>query len=188
MLFRSVIAVVGLISGGTTFGSGYAEARGLLDGHEHLSLFYPFLKMISMVGSYLPGIPGGIFAPSLSIGAGFGNLLHMVFGSMQLPMLIALAMVGYLAAVTQSPITSFVIVMEMIDGHALVISLMATALIASRVARLFAPPLYESLAQRYMAPLPQPAPAPVPEVDVPEPAAVDEITGEAPAEDGAPRQ
>ncbi|OLL33118.1 chloride channel protein [Burkholderia sp. SRS-W-2-2016] len=163
------IAVVGVASGGTTFGSGYSEARGLLDGHEQLSVFYPFLKMIAMIGSYLPGIPGGIFAPSLSIGAGFGNLLHMVFGSMQLPMLIALAMVGYLAAVTQSPITSFVIVMEMIDGHALVISLMATALIASRVSRLFAPPLYESLAQRYMAPLPQPVPAPVPEVPEVEP-------------------
>jgi H+/Cl- antiporter ClcA len=52
------IAVVGLISGGTTFGSGYAEARGLLDGHEQLSVFYPFLKMIAMIGSYLPGIPG----------------------------------------------------------------------------------------------------------------------------------
>ena len=159
-----LIAVVGLISGGLTFGNGYAEARGLLDGSEQLSVFYPFLKLISMVGSYLPGIPGGIFAPSLSIGAGFGNLLHMVFGSMQLQMLIALAMVGYLAAVTQAPITSFVIVMEMINGHALVISLMATALIASRVSRLFAPPLYEALSQRYMAPLPQPAPAPVPEV------------------------
>ncbi|MGF6599304.1 H+/Cl- antiporter ClcA [Paraburkholderia sp. GAS448] len=159
-----LIAVVGLISGGTTFGSGYAEARGLLEGTEHLSMFYPLLKMISMVGSYLPGIPGGIFAPSLSIGAGFGNVLHMVFGSMQLQMLIALAMVGYLAAVTQSPITSFVIVMEMINGHALVISLMATALISSRVSRVFAPPLYEALAQRYMAPLPQPAPATVPEV------------------------
>jgi H+/Cl- antiporter ClcA len=159
-----VIAFVGLISGGLTFGSGYAEARGLLDGREQLSVFYPFLKMISMVGSYLPGIPGGIFAPSLSIGAGFGNLLHMVFGSMQLQMLIALAMVGYLAAVTQAPITSFVIVMEMINGHALVISLMATALIASRVSRFFAPPLYEALSQRYMAPLPQPTPAPVPEV------------------------
>jgi len=159
-----VIAVVGLISGGTTFGSGYAEARGLLDGKEQLSMFYPLLKMISMVGSYLPGIPGGIFAPSLSIGAGFGNVLHIVFGSMQLQMLIALAMVGYLAAVTQSPITSFVIVMEMINGHALVISLMATALISSRVSRIFAPPLYESLAQRYLAPLPQPVPRPVPEV------------------------
>jgi H+/Cl- antiporter ClcA len=146
------IAVIGVASGGTTFGSGYAEARGLLYGHEQLSMLYPFLKMASMVGSYLPGIPGGIFAPSLSIGAGFGNLLHLVFGSMQLQMLIALAMVGYLAAVTQSPITSFVIVMEMINGHALVISLMATALISSRVAPLFAPPLYEALALRYMTP------------------------------------
>ncbi|MDR3097164.1 MAG: chloride channel protein [Paraburkholderia sp.] len=147
-----VIALIGLVSGGTTFGSGYAEARGLLDGHEHLSIAYPFLKMASMVGSYLPGIPGGIFAPSLSIGAGFGNVLHMLFNNMQLPMLIALAMVGYLAAVTQSPITSFVIVMEMIDGHALVISLMATALIASRVSRIFAPPLYETLSLRYARP------------------------------------
>ncbi|KWE59642.1 chloride channel protein [Burkholderia ubonensis] len=147
-----VIAVVGLVSGGTTFGSGYAEARGLLDGREQLSVLYPFLKMVSMVASYLPGIPGGIFAPSLSIGAGFGNLLHVVFGNMSLPVLIALAMVGYLAAVTQSPITSFVIVMEMINGHALVISLMATALISSRVSRFFVPPLYETLAQRYLAP------------------------------------
>jgi H+/Cl- antiporter ClcA len=162
-----LIAVTGLISGGTTFGSGYAEARGLLDGREQLSMFYPFLKMISMIGSYLPGIPGGIFAPSLSIGAGFGNLLHLVFGGMQLQMLIALAMVGYLAAVTQSPITSFVIVMEMIDGHALVISLMATALIASRVARLLAPPLYESLADRYMGALMPPGRANAPEAAQP---------------------
>jgi H+/Cl- antiporter ClcA len=154
-----VIAVIGLVSGGTTFGSGYAEARGLLDGREQLSAFYPFLKMVSMVASYLPGIPGGIFAPSLSIGAGFGNLLHAVFSDMHLPVLIALAMVGYLAAVTQSPITSFVIVMEMINGHALVISLMATALIASRVSRLFVPPLYESLAERYLKPATPTAPA-----------------------------
>jgi H+/Cl- antiporter ClcA len=97
-------------------------------------------------------------------------------------MLIALAMVGYLAAATQAPITSFVIVMEMINGHALVISLMATALIASRVSRFFAPPLYEALSERYMAPLPQPAPAPVPEVP-------EALMGDAepPAEDEADR-
>jgi H+/Cl- antiporter ClcA len=162
-----VIAVVGLLSGGATFGSGYAEARGLLDGREQLSMFYPLLKMVSMLGSYLPGIPGGIFAPSLSIGAGFGNVLHTLFSGMQLQMLIALAMVGYMAAVTQSPITSFVIVVEMINGHALVISLMATALISSRVSALFVPPLYEALAARYMMPLPAPAHA----VEHPPPAA-----------------
>ncbi|CAM2148590.1 Chloride channel protein [Pararobbsia alpina] len=145
------VAVIGIVAGGKTFGSGYTEARGLLDGGQALSVFYPLLKFASMVGSYLPGIPGGIFAPSLSIGAGIGNALHSLFSSMSLPMLIGLAMVGYLAGVTQSPITAFVIVMEMINGHALVISLMATALISSRVSRIFTPPLYEALSERYAA-------------------------------------
>jgi H+/Cl- antiporter ClcA len=45
-----------------------------------------------------------------------------------------------------------VIVMEMINGHALVISLMAAALISSRVSRLLAPPLYEALSERYISP------------------------------------
>ena len=145
-----VIAVVGVLSHRHTFGSGYAEARGMLEGTAHVSAAYPILKLISMVGSYLPGAPGGLFAPSLAIGSGIGNTLHMVFSQMQLSMLIALGMVGYLAAVTQSPITAFVIVIEMINGHALVISLMATALIASRVSRFFAPPLYEALSERYL--------------------------------------
>ncbi|WP_233852363.1 chloride channel protein [Paraburkholderia sp. HD33-4] len=144
------IAAIGVASGGNLFGSGYAEARGMLEGHSQLGAAYPVLKMASMVGSYLPGTPGGLFAPSLAIGAGIGNALHMISGQMQLPMLIALGMVGYLAAVTQSPITAFVIVIEMINGHALVISLMATALISSQVSKLFAPPLYEALARRYL--------------------------------------
>jgi H+/Cl- antiporter ClcA len=151
-----LIAVIGIVAGGAAFGSGYDEARGLLDGRQSMSLAYPFLKMASMIGSYLPGIPGGIFAPSLAIGAGFGNLLHEVFSSLSIPLLVALCMVGYLAAVTQAPITAFVIVMEMINGHSLVISLMATSLIASRVSRLFAPPFYETLAHRYSR---APAPA-----------------------------
>ncbi|REG49862.1 H+/Cl- antiporter ClcA [Paraburkholderia sp. BL6669N2] len=144
------IATIGVASGGHLFGSGYAEARGMLEGRLQLGAAYPALKMASMVGSYLPGTPGGLFAPSLAIGAGIGNALHILFGQMQLPMLIALGMVGYLAAVTQSPITAFVIVIEMIDGHALVISLMATALVSSQVSKLFAPPLYEALAHRYL--------------------------------------
>jgi H+/Cl- antiporter ClcA len=146
-----LIAIIGVAAGGHTFGSGYAEARGMLDGHSHLDASYPLLKMVAMVASYLPGAPGGLFAPSLSIGAGIGNAVHLVFGDMQLPMLIALGMVGYLAGVTQSPITAFVIVIEMINGHALVLSLMATALISSQVSKLFAPPLYDALARRYDA-------------------------------------
>jgi H+/Cl- antiporter ClcA len=62
------------------------------------------------------------------------------------PTLIALGMAGFLAAVTQAPMTAFIIVMEMVDGHALVLSLMATALISSSVSRLISAPLYPALA------------------------------------------
>ena len=60
-------------------------------------------------------------------------------------------MAGFLAAVTQAPITSFIIVMEMIDGHEMVISLMAVALIAAIVSKLFSPPLYLTLADAQMS-------------------------------------
>jgi H+/Cl- antiporter ClcA len=56
-------------------------------------------------------------------------------------------MVGFLAAATQAPLTAFIIVMEMVDGHAMVLSLMACALVSCVVARAISPPLYASLAQ-----------------------------------------
>ena len=59
-----------------------------------------------------------------------------------------LCMAGFLAAVTQAPITSFIIVMEMVDGHEMVISLMAIALIAAIISRIFSPPLYLTLAEK----------------------------------------
>ena len=151
------IAVVGLASGGTTFGSGYAEARGLLETHQALSPFYAVLKFAALIASYLSGIPGGIFAPSLAIGAGLGNVMSLVTSAIPLPSLAALCMVGYLAAVTQSPITSFVIVMEMIDGHEMVLPLMAVALLSSQLSKVLTPSFYHTLAHRFRASVPRPA-------------------------------
>jgi H+/Cl- antiporter ClcA len=65
-------------------------------------------------------------------------------------MLLAFCMTGFLAAVTQAPITAFVIVMEMVDGYNLVIGLMFTALMASGIARSIAPPLYAFLTARIL--------------------------------------
>jgi H+/Cl- antiporter ClcA len=58
-------------------------------------------------------------------------------------------MCGYLAGVTQAPLTSFVIVMEMTAQHAMVLPLMVTAAIATAVSKLISPPLYQALADRY---------------------------------------
>ena len=158
-----VIALVGCVSGGATFGSGYEYTRQLLEGHADLPVLYVTLRMVATWLATWSGVPGGLFAPSLAIGAGIGNDVALLTGwATESPALIALGMVGFLAAVTQAPITSFIIVMEMVDGHAMVLSLMTAALGASLIARWLAHPLYSALATAQRARLanaPQVAPS-----------------------------
>src|SRR5512146_1262437 len=142
-----VIAALGVATHGETWGSGYDQARHLLEGAAPLSEGYAITKWGAMVVTYMAGIPGGLFSPSLSIGAGLAQWVHAAFAWAPMAAVIALCMTGYLAAVTQSPITSFVIVMEMTNGTGMVIPMMATALVASRISAFFTPPLYEALAE-----------------------------------------
>jgi len=142
-----VVAALGVGTHGETWGSGYDQARHLLTGAAPLSEGYAIAKWGAMVVTYMAGIPGGLFSPSLSIGAGLAQWVHAAFSWAPMAAVIALCMTGYLAAVTQSPITSFVIVMEMTNGTGMVIPMMATALVASRISAFFTPPLYEALAE-----------------------------------------
>lgn len=140
------VALIGLVSEGATFGSGYSHTRAMLEGsHTHTPLVAP-LKFLATWITTWSGVPGGIFAPSLAIGAGFGQDIAQWTAYDNPPTLIALGMAGFLAAVTQAPITAFIIVMEMVDGHGLVLSLMASALVASGVSRGLSTPLYPALA------------------------------------------
>ena len=142
-----IVALLGAVSGGAAHGSGYIFTREMLDGSVPETWLYAPIKYLATIFTYLSGVPGGIFAPSLAIGTGIGNDLLPLFGSPHAATaIIALCMAGFLAAVTQAPITSFIIVMEMIDGHEMVISLMAVAMISAIVSRLFSPPLYATLA------------------------------------------
>ena len=141
------VAALGVGTHGETWGSGYDQARHLLTGAAPLSSGYAVTKWGAMVVTYMAGIPGGLFSPSLSIGAGLAQWVHAAFTWAPMAAVIALCMTGYLAAVTQSPITSFVIVMEMTNGTGMVIPMMATALVASRISAFFTPPLYEALAE-----------------------------------------
>jgi H+/Cl- antiporter ClcA len=163
------VAVIGIVTGGATAGAGYAPTRALLEGHAELPGVYTLLKFCATWLSAWTGVPAGVFAPSLAIGAGVGRdvaLLWDLTGAAAIP-LIALGMVGFLAASTQGPITSFIIVMEMVSGQAMVLSLMACALVASGMARLISPPMYPELA----ALLPLPAAAAPPGDRPPLPAA-----------------
>jgi len=141
------VAVIGLVTGGVTFGAGSEAVKLMLEGHDTLTPLYTVLKFVATWLTAWCGVPGGIFAPALSIGAGIGDAVAQLARSDLGPALVAMGMAGFLAAVTQAPLTSFIIVMEMIDGHSMVLSLMAAAMLASLVSRMISRPLYDTLAE-----------------------------------------
>jgi H+/Cl- antiporter ClcA len=148
------IAIIGVGTDGATFGSGYIHTRNMLENNTDVSRVYVLFKMAATWLTTWAGVPAGIFAPSLAIGAALGNDVSALLNYANAPTIIALGMAGFLAAVTQAPMTAFIIVMEMVSGHDLVLSLMAVALIASGVSRLISQPLYSALTLSQLTRLP----------------------------------
>ncbi|HEX2590091.1 MAG TPA: chloride channel protein, partial [Rhizomicrobium sp.] len=121
------VAFCGYASDGAAFGTGYTNARGALHGGHALPLLFLPLKFLATILSSISGIAGGIFAPSLSIGAGLGSDLEKLFPNVAPGSLVLIGMVSYFTGVVRAPITGFVIVSEMTDNHGLVVPLMAAA-------------------------------------------------------------
>lgn len=142
-----VVAALGYLSDNLTYGTGYSEARSVLEGQIHLPWYYAPARAMATMAAYLSGIPAGLLAPSLSVGAGFGQILADIGGQSSAIPFAILGMCGYLAGVTQAPLTSLVIVMEMTTQHALMLPLMMTAALATATSKLLSPPLYRTLAQ-----------------------------------------
>ncbi|WP_428490839.1 chloride channel protein [Rhodopila sp.] len=146
-----LLAIIGTLSGGQTYGTGYQQARGMVEAHSTLPAVYAALKLAATVVSYVSGIPGGIFAPSLSIGAALGSVLAPLVPGAPVGAMILLGMTAYFCGVVQAPITSAVIVMEMTANQSLMIPLMATSFLSFAVSRLVCRrPLYGALARRFL--------------------------------------
>lgn len=145
-----LIATIGFFSKGESFGSGHHQTQMLLQDPDNVSLLYPFWKILSTLGSYLAGLSGGVFAPSLSIGAGLGASLSPLFPLIDVKALIVIGMVSYLSAVVRAPVTAFVIVFEMTSNHLILIPLMAASFIATGISKLICPKsLYRGLSERF---------------------------------------
>ncbi|MFU2488705.1 chloride channel protein [Thauera sp. WH-1] len=143
--------IIGLASGGLTYGTGYAESKAALEGSTALPAAFMVMKMAVIWLAFISRIPGGIFAPALAVGAGLGSDIALLLPGESDPAILVLGMVAFLAAMTQTPITSFVIVMEMTANHQMLLPLMATAVVAHGVSRSVAPvPLYHALAHPWL--------------------------------------
>jgi len=146
-----VVAVVGYTSGYTSSGTGYGTAKSIIMGQAEWDPTYPLTKFLSTIASYLSGIPGGIFAPSLATGAGVGANLGHWLPIAPMSVMVMLGMVAYFSGVVQSPLTAFIIVMEMTNNQEMLMALIITSFIANGVSHLVCPqPIYHALSQAFL--------------------------------------
>jgi CIC family chloride channel protein len=124
-------------------GLGYGDLNACLAGSLGLGVVVLLLlgKWVATTASYAWGGCGGIFAPTLCLGAFVGalcgglmeHLCHLSHGELEL--LSVAGMSACLGAVVRAPVTSIMIVFEMTHDSALMPPLMLGALISQFVSR-----------------------------------------------------
>ena len=150
----TLCTVIGLATKGATAGSGYEVTREALSAQsiDHINPYFPIWKFITTILSYLSGMAGGIFSPSLSIGAGLGLSAARLFHFQNFGACALIGMVAFFSGVVQAPLTAVIIVMEMTNEHILIIPFMVAAFIAHAIGKQFMPiPLYRFLAMNAKA-------------------------------------
>lgn len=153
-----LVALIGIFTHGDSFGTGYATARAAVEGVTPHWYFWP-AKFATTLITAVSGIPGGIFAPSLSVGAGLGAWIAGE-GGRAASVGALLGMAGYFSGVVQAPMTAFVIILEMTGNTGAVIPVMVAAMLGMGASRLVCPrPLYHELAHGFLpnhhSPVPQ---------------------------------
>ncbi len=120
-------------------GVGYDTINDALHGNLiwHVALILIFVKIIATSLTLGSGGSGGIFAPSLfmgaALGAFFGYFVHSYFPSITAsPGAYALvAMGGLVAGTTRAPITAIIIVFELTNDYNIILPLMITCIIST---------------------------------------------------------
>ncbi|MDB5827529.1 MAG: chloride channel protein [Variovorax sp.] len=146
--------LVGLLSAllPEVWGNGYSVVSQVLQGGQAWQWLAVVLlaKVLSTVLSAGSGAIGGVFTPSLFVGATAGSVLAQV-ASLYLPaawvgdprMLAVIGMSSVLAAVTHAPLMAIVMVLEMTNQFQLTVPVMLASGVAYAVSTQFgARPLY----------------------------------------------
>jgi len=160
----SKAALAGLIAGiiglwlPAALGGGHRTAEAVLSGHFSGSHLLGFLTLLLLVKflltmiSYGSGVPGGIFAPLLVLGALIGTLLGDLasfwFPSLaQTPAAFAVAgMASLFSATIRAPLTGIVLILEMTENYSQLFPLLVACLSAHVVAEAFGQrPIYDAL-------------------------------------------
>jgi chloride channel protein, CIC family len=138
-------------------GVGYTHVGAALNGGMALRLMILLLvlKLVAVATSYASGNAGGIFGPSLFLGAMLGgivgNVAHGLFPNYAgTPGAYALVGMGTaFAGIVRAPMTSVVMIFEITRDYAVIVPLMISNLVSFFIsARFQKQPIYEVLAQQ----------------------------------------
>ena len=136
-------------------GVGYGYVGDALNGRMafNLMLLLVILKLFAVTTSYASGNAGGIFGPSLFIGAMLGGSVgtlahHLLPTYTATPGAYALVGMGAVfAGIVRAPMTSVLMIFEMTQDYAVIVPLMIANLVSLFIAsRLQEEPIYEALA------------------------------------------
>jgi len=148
------IAILGYLSNGESFGTGYQLTRNIIQNDTPIDPLFPLYKMLATCATFFSSIPSGLFVPAIATGAGIGANLADWIPIAPTSVMILLSITAYFSGMLQSPLTAFVLVLEMTHSHEISIPIMAAAFLATAVAKLINPkPLYRSLCDNYQRPL-----------------------------------
>jgi chloride channel protein, CIC family len=135
-------------------GNGFDTVHAMLLGDVplHLLLLLPALKLASTAICAGSGVPGGLFTPSLFVGAAVGALVGHALGLVAPGLappgaLAVVGMAGVLAGTTHAAVSSVLILFELTGDYGVILPLMLSAAIAAATSRAIEP---DSL---YTAPL-----------------------------------
>jgi CIC family chloride channel protein len=138
------------------------------------------LRFVGVMVSYPVGVPGGIFAPLLTLATTVG-LIAAALLEMAVPLppltgaaFVIAAMGGLFSASIRAPLVGVVLAAELTGGYALILPLIVTCVTANSVAQaLGSRPLYELLLERTLRLAGKVPPPPV-TTGVPSPVGLDE--------------
>ena len=143
-----------LVGAPQMLGVGYDYVERALSGGLLLqtALLLGVLKILATVISYASGNPGGVFAPTLYIGAMTGAVVGILIGRVAPfvpadPGAYALVGMGALfAGIIRAPLTSVFMIFELTQDYQIIVPLMVANLISFYLSRHFQPlPLYHAL-------------------------------------------
>lgn len=119
----------------STLGSGKEMMSDILFNGKSADFSQSIARFLGPTLTYGAGGSGGIFAPTLSLGATVSSFIQSLFENNLGTVGVLAGMTAGLSALTQSPLTSFVLILEMTDRHSVIFPLMIAALIGQGVSK-----------------------------------------------------